>query len=221
VLVLRHGEDLWLSNAQAASLVLNGFFADPDNHLEIDLGDQSWRLDGLATGQPMAGSDAQLMYWHGQAAQWPDAFNVSTAEGGFELHKTQWQVAPVPAPEAQAAASSATTNAATVSTAQTASATSAAAEAATAASSQAAGTAAAATGAAAPTAAGAAAASAAGTGTAAAAASAAVGVGVSGAAVGAVAVGVGAIAAASSGKKADTVVATPSTSSNGSSSTNC
>jgi hypothetical protein len=160
VLVLRRGEDLWLSNAQAASLVLNGFFADPDNHLEIDLGDQSWRLDGLATGQPMAGSDAQLMYWHGQAAQWPDAFNVSTAEGGFELHKTQWQGGPVPAPAAQAA-SSAATNAATVSTAEAASTTSAAtssaatltsaeaaassaaAEAATAATGQAAGTAAA------------------------------------------------------------------------------
>jgi hypothetical protein len=28
----------------------------------------------------MAGSDAQLMYWHGQAAQWPDAFDVSTVD---------------------------------------------------------------------------------------------------------------------------------------------
>ena len=167
VLVLRHGADLWLSNAQAAILVLNGFFATPDNHLEIELGDLSWRLDGLATGQPMAGSDAQMMYWHGQAAAWPDAFNVSTAEGGFELHKTQWQAAPVPAPEAQAAASNAATNAATVTSAEAASATSAAtssaatltsaeaaassaaaeaASAASAATTQAAGTAAAATG---------------------------------------------------------------------------
>ena len=53
VLVLPHGADLWLSNAQAAILVLNGFFATPDNHLEIELGDLSSRLDGLATGQPI------------------------------------------------------------------------------------------------------------------------------------------------------------------------
>ena len=237
VLVLRHGADLWLSNAQAAGLVLNGFFATPENHLDIELGDQAWHVDGLATGQPIAGSEAHLLYWHGQAAHWPDAFNVSTAEGGFELHKTQWQSVSVPGPTAQASTSAAT-NAATVSTAEAASTTSAAtssaatltsaeaaassaaAEAATAATGQAAGTAAAATGTAAPTAAGAAAASAAGTGTAAAAASAAVGVGVSGAAVGAVAVGVAAIAAGTSGKKADTVVATPSTSSTNNTNTN-
>ena len=33
VLVLRQGEDLWLSNAQAAGLVLSGFFTAPDNQL--------------------------------------------------------------------------------------------------------------------------------------------------------------------------------------------
>ena len=73
VLVLRHGADLWLSNAQAAGLVLNGFFATPENHLDIELGDQAWHVDGLATGQPIAGSEAHLLYWHGQAAHWPDA----------------------------------------------------------------------------------------------------------------------------------------------------
>ena len=56
LLVLRHGEDLWMSNAQAAGLVLNGFFATPDNQLDIELGEQAWRVDGLATGQPIAGS---------------------------------------------------------------------------------------------------------------------------------------------------------------------
>ena len=97
VLVLRHGNDLWLSNAESAGLVLSGFFATPDNQLEIDLGAQAWHLDGLSTGQPMVGSNAQLMYWHGQAAQWPEAFNVTTTEGGFALHKTQWQSAFTPA----------------------------------------------------------------------------------------------------------------------------
>ena len=57
VLVLRHGADLWLSNAQAAILVLNGFFATPDNQLEIELGDLSWRLDGLAP-KPRACTEA-------------------------------------------------------------------------------------------------------------------------------------------------------------------
>ena len=52
VLVLRHGADLWLSNAQAVGLVLNGFFATPENHLDIELGDQAWHVDGLATPQP-------------------------------------------------------------------------------------------------------------------------------------------------------------------------
>ena len=49
VLVLRHGDDLWLSNAQAATLVVNGFFATPENQLEIEQGDQTWRLDGWAS----------------------------------------------------------------------------------------------------------------------------------------------------------------------------
>ena len=123
VLVLRHGADLWLSNAQAAGLVLNGFFATPENHLDIELGDQAWHVDGLATGQPIAGSEAHLLYWHGQAAHWPDAFNVSTAEGGFELHKTQWQSVPVPGPTAQAS-TSATSSAASAEAASAASATS-------------------------------------------------------------------------------------------------
>ncbi len=71
VLVLRHGADLWLSNAQAAGLVLNGFFATPENHLDIELGDQAWHVDGLATGQPIAGSEAHLLYWHGPAHRNP------------------------------------------------------------------------------------------------------------------------------------------------------
>jgi len=200
VLVLRHGDDLWLSNAQAASLVLNGFFATPDNQLEIDLGDQAWHLDGLSTGQPMAGSDAQLMHWHGQAAQWPDALNVTTAEGGFALHKTQWQSALTPAQLGEAATPSATSSAASLTATDAGSA-------AGAVSGQAAGSAAAASGAAAPTAAGAAAASAAGTSTVAAvAATTAAGVGISGAAIGAFALGVGVVAAASAGKKSDTSV---------------
>ena len=59
----------------------------------------------------MAGSDAQLMYWKGQAAQWPDAFNVTTAESAFELHQTQWKMVPQPDIAPQAAASNATTSA--------------------------------------------------------------------------------------------------------------
>jgi hypothetical protein len=47
VLVLRHGDDLWLSNAESAGLVLSGFFSTPENQLEIELGEQSWGLDGL------------------------------------------------------------------------------------------------------------------------------------------------------------------------------
>jgi hypothetical protein len=81
VLVLRQGEDLWLSNAQAACLVLSGFFTAPDNQLQLDHSTQTWTLDGLSTGTPIAGTDTQLMHWHGQAEQWPDVFNVSTSEG--------------------------------------------------------------------------------------------------------------------------------------------
>ena len=147
VLVLRHGDDLWLSNAQSAGLVLSGFFATTDNHLEIELGDQSWRMDGLVTGQPIAGSDAQLIFWHGQDAHWPEAFNVTTTEGGFALQKTQWQSPLTPAQLGEAATTSATSSAATLTATEAGSAASAVAP-------QAAGTAAAASGAAAPTAAG-------------------------------------------------------------------
>ena len=103
VLVLRQGEDLWLSNAQAAGLVLSGFFTAPDNQLQLDHSTQPWTLDGLSTGTPIAGTDAQLLHWHGQAEQWPDVFNVSTSEGEWALHKTQWQAIPTPAPVGEAA----------------------------------------------------------------------------------------------------------------------
>ena len=103
VLVLRQGEDLWLSNAQSASLVLSDFFTAPDNQLQLDHSTQPWTLDGLSTGTPIAGTDAQLLHWHGQAEQWPDVFNVSTSEGEWALHKTQWQAVPTPAPVGEAA----------------------------------------------------------------------------------------------------------------------
>ncbi len=203
VLVLRHGDDLWLSNAPSAGLVLSGFFATPENQLEINLGAQAWHLDGLDPGQPISGTDAHLLYWHGQAAHWPEVFDVTTTEGGFALHKTQWQSVLTPAQLGEAATTSATSSAATLTANEAGSAASAA-------SGQAAGSAAAASGAAAPTAAGAAAASAAGTSTAAAlAATTAAGLGISGAAVGAFALGVGVVAAASSGKKEETSATPP------------
>ena len=203
VLVLRQGEDLWLSNAQSASLVLSGFFTTPDNQLQLDHSTQPWTLDGLSTGTPIAGTDAQLLHWHGQAEQWPDVFNVSTSEGEWALHKTQWQAIPIPAPVGEAA-SGATASGASTATSGAATATSGAAS-ATGGAASTSGAAAAATSGTATQAAGAAASAVTATQAAGAAvlveAAAATAVGVSGAAVGAVAVGVGAIAAASSGKK--------------------
>ena len=85
VLVLRQGEDLWLTNAQAAGVVLIGFFNAPENQLLLDLSTQTWTLDGLSTGTPIAGTDTQLMHWHGQAEQWPQVLKVSTSGGDWPL----------------------------------------------------------------------------------------------------------------------------------------
>ena len=98
LVVLRQGNDVWLHTAQNATLVLSGFFAAPGSQLQLDFGPDSWHLDGPEVGQALAGTDAQLLYWRGQADQWPhDVFSSANTElADFAWHKAQFNVAPPP-----------------------------------------------------------------------------------------------------------------------------
>ena len=127
LVVLRQGNDVWLHTAQNATLVLSGFFAAPGSQLQLDFGPDSWRLDGPEAGQALAGTDAQLLYWRGQADDWPQELlsSADPAMGDFAWHKTQFTTLTPPTAEALPTAPAGTTAASAAPASAAATATSA------------------------------------------------------------------------------------------------
>ena len=127
LVVLRQGNDVWLHTAQNATLVLSGFFAAPGSQLQLDFGPDSWHLDGPEAGQALAGTDAQLLYWRGQADDWPQELlsSADPAMGDFAWHKTQFTTLTPPTAEALPTAPAGTTAASAAPASAAATATSA------------------------------------------------------------------------------------------------